>query len=281
MAAPGTDLPVDPPLRHILTRGTLPKLLPTAEANELRSRELDPQLTQDAKGKLKLHTSTSIVANAAFAAVENKVSASGVEKLASLRRADDHKLVHAGSLFPSAEEAAEMKEFALTTPDKPDHPRHYDREKIIGLYFTASWCPPCMRLTPQLKRMYASVKEDQQKDFEMVTLSWDNDQAQYEDYVNGMPWAALPYKDDRIDELNRAYAVSSIPRLVLVRARDGKVINNNAQDYVPMDVLGRVYPWPSMKTGWAYTFQALTVFGIAGIVSTMLLRDFRWIKPKV
>ena len=185
------------------------------------------------------------------------------------------------ALFPTDDEAAAMKEFALTTPAEPGTPPHYDREKIIGVYFTASWCPPCRKFTPMLKRAFNTIRNDQGKDFEVVVASWDREEPQYNDYVGGMTdFTALPFKDPRVDELCRAYGVSSIPQLVLVRARDNKVINREAKDYLPHDPACRTYPWPPLKNSWVLN---MLLFGgtmtMAGL-GCIILRDKRILRPK-
>ena len=191
-----------------------------------------------------------------------------------------HEKRAAASLFPSEEKAIAMKEFAMTTPPPPSQPQHYDKEQIIGLYFTASWCPPCMRFTPQLKRAYASIRQDQGKDFEVLQVPWDQDEEQYKEYLENVPWPALPFNDRRIDELNRVYNVAAIPRLVLVRARDGKVINSEAQDYLASDVLGRADPWPPVKRSMLWNVMNVGTVGVLAWIAFVALRDLRYLRPK-
>ena len=47
--------------------------------------------------------------------------------------------------------------------------------KVLGLYFSAHWCPPCRGFTPKLAEWYKSVKETL-PEFEIVFASSDRDQ---------------------------------------------------------------------------------------------------------
>ena len=44
---------------------------------------------------------------------------------------------------------------------------------VIGLYFSAHWCPPCRAFTPKLAKVYDELKEAK-KDFEVVFVSSDS-----------------------------------------------------------------------------------------------------------
>ena len=47
--------------------------------------------------------------------------------------------------------------------------------KVLGLYFSAHWCPPCRGFTPKLAEWYKAVKETL-PDFEIVFASSDRDE---------------------------------------------------------------------------------------------------------
>jgi len=67
-------------------------------------------------------------------------------------------------------------------------------KEVVGLYFSAHWCPPCRRFTPQLGTFYDGIKA--QKSFEVNFVSSDRDAAQFSEYyAEQAGWAALPFKD--------------------------------------------------------------------------------------
>lgn len=68
--------------------------------------------------------------------------------------------------------------------------------KILGLYFSAHWCPPCRAFTPQLAEWYKNVKKSSNGDnFDIVFLSSDKNAEGFNEYFKEMPWYAVPYSD--------------------------------------------------------------------------------------
>ena len=65
---------------------------------------------------------------------------------------------------------------------------------VVGLYFSAHWCPPCRGFTPQLGKFYDQIKDA--KNFEIIFVSSDRDASQFKEYYDEQAaWAALPFKD--------------------------------------------------------------------------------------
>ena len=60
-------------------------------------------------------------------------------------------------------------------------------KKMVGLYFSAHWCPPCRAFTPVLAQRYTELKAAG-KDFEIVFVSSDRDKASCAEYWADMPW---------------------------------------------------------------------------------------------
>lgn len=70
------------------------------------------------------------------------------------------------------------------------------KEKYVGLYFSAHWCPPCRGFTPKLVEWYNTFKSSANKDkMEMIFVSSDRDEAAFNEYYAEMPWHALPFSD--------------------------------------------------------------------------------------
>jgi nucleoredoxin len=95
--------------------------------------------------------------------------------------------------------------------------------RIVGVYFSAHWCPPCRNFTPKLAEFYNAVNE-KEKQFEVVFVSSDKDEKSFEDYFKEMPWIALPFGDPIVAEIKKKYEVTGIPKLVLLRP-DGTFID--------------------------------------------------------
>lgn len=118
--------------------------------------------------------------------------------------------------------------------------------KVVGIYFSAHWCPPCRTFTPELSKTYLKLAD---KNFEIVFVSSDNDLAGFDEYYSEMPWKALPYSDRaRKSALSSKFKVSGIPTLVILK-EDGTVITKDGRTEVDSDPEGAKFPWvpPEVK----------------------------------
>nr|CEL69039.1 TPA: nnucleoredoxin, putative [Neospora caninum Liverpool] len=100
---------------------------------------------------------------------------------------------------------------------------------VIGIYFSAHWCPPCRQFTPMLARRYQELK-NMNKAFEVVFVSSDHDRASFDEYFASMPWLSLPFDDRaRKASLSQMYTVQGIPTLILVDSKGALVDRNGRQ----------------------------------------------------
>lgn len=67
--------------------------------------------------------------------------------------------------------------------------------KVIGLYFSAHWCPPCRGFTPKLADFYKKFRDANGEKLEIVFISSDRDENQFQRYFDEMPWHAIPFND--------------------------------------------------------------------------------------
>ena len=116
-----------------------------------------------------------------------------------------------------------------------------EKKKLIAFYFSAHWCAPCRKFTPELVDYYNRVAT-QHPEFEIVFVSFDKSQFAMETYMReaNMPWPAIDFPKLGGKEAIRKYAGGGIPCLVLVDAT-GKVISSTyagAQYLGPAKVLG-------------------------------------------
>jgi nucleoredoxin len=102
----------------------------------------------------------------------------------------------------------------------------FPKKKLIALYFSAYWCGPCRKFTPQLVEFYNRVAP-QHPEFEIVFVSYDRSLMAMEDYMREtkMPWPAIDYAKLPDKGALKKYAGEGIPCLVLLDDT-GKVISD-------------------------------------------------------
>lgn len=115
--------------------------------------------------------------------------------------------------------------------------------EVVGIYFSAHWCPPCRGFTPKLAETYKKVVADG-KSLEIVFVSSDKDQAAFDEYAAEQPWAKLAFENrDAKARLSKKYKVSGIPSLVLVDGKTGKTITKDGRAAIGNDPAGAKFPW--------------------------------------
>jgi peroxiredoxin len=90
------------------------------------------------------------------------------------------------------------------------------RGKVLLLDFWATWCPPCRRELPSLKKTYAELHE---KGFEILGISLDGeDRDAFVDFLQKeeMTWPQVYDGKHWQAEIAKAYAVTAIPSTFLV-----------------------------------------------------------------
>lgn len=126
--------------------------------------------------------------------------------------------------------------------------------KVVGLYFSASWCGPCRFFSPVLKKVYKELNE-QGKGFEVVFISSDEGDEEFKEYYKDMPWLALPYADRELQtKLGEYFEVRGIPSLVFLD-ENGKTIDNDGTSIIRR-FGADAYPFTSDKVNQLKKAQA-------------------------
>uniref|UniRef100_A0A915KZS7 Thioredoxin domain-containing protein n=1 Tax=Romanomermis culicivorax TaxID=13658 RepID=A0A915KZS7_ROMCU len=104
------------------------------------------------------------------------------------------------------------------------------KNKVVGLYFSAHWCPPCRMFTPILKEFYGELTGEQ---FEIVFVSFDRSDKDLKVYLQEAhgDWCFLPFGSDFIQTLSKKYDVSGIPAFLIIKP-NGDCIEKNARNAV-------------------------------------------------
>ena len=113
-------------------------------------------------------------------------------------------------------------------------------------------------MKPQLATIYRSLKA-KGKNFEVVFISGDRDEASFNRYFSEMPWFALPFASlpNHQQELSQLYGVQGIPCLVLLD-KTGKMLSKDGRSVVTQDPSG----------GWIPKVTVTSLVGTPSLVSS-------------
>lgn len=115
---------------------------------------------------------------------------------------------------------------SLNIINKDNQQFNLDDKKIIGLYFSASWCPPCRKFTPVISTLYEDMIE-YYDDIEFVFISSDKSNIEFNEYWDKMSFPALSYEyRDKKEELVKLYDVGPIPALIFIDTNRELITND-------------------------------------------------------
>jgi len=139
------------------------------------------------------------------------------------------------------------------------------KDKVVGIYFSAHWCPPCRGFTPKLAEMYTDHLKA--KGMEIVFVSSDRDVESFNSYYGEQPWVSLPFADrDRKAALSKKFKVSGIPTFVVLDA-EGNTITTDGRSAVMKDPTGENFPWKPKSLTELLSVDIQTKTGTAPMAS--------------
>jgi thiol-disulfide isomerase/thioredoxin len=108
-----------------------------------------------------------------------------------------------------------------------------EKVRVFAFYYSAMWCGPCRKTTPQLVAAYAQLKA-QHPEFELIFVSRDRDEFNMSEYMRSqkMPWPAIRF--DAASDTLQQFAGGSIPWLVCV-SDTGHALTTNGVDKKYLD----------------------------------------------
>ncbi|MEZ4687570.1 MAG: TlpA disulfide reductase family protein [Bacteroidia bacterium] len=112
---------------------------------------------------------------------------------------------------------AQAPEIEMQTPDGKTMKLSDLRGKYVLIDFWASWCGPCRKENPNVKKVYAKYKD---QGFEILGVSLDRDKNRWVSAIeaDGLPWPHVSDLKQWKNEAAQTYGVSSIPYTVLGRS---------------------------------------------------------------
>ena len=130
----------------------------------------------------------------------------------------------------------DLKYKLVDSKGKKVKPELASKEYIV-LYYSASWCPPCQKFTPDLVKYYNEMKKAKgsKMPFEVILVTSDRSENAMLGYMKSkkMPWPAIDFgKESKIDVVKKN-SPRGIP-YIAVLDKDGKaVIKDNAFAALP------------------------------------------------
>lgn len=101
------------------------------------------------------------------------------------------------------------------------------KDKVVAVYFSAEWCPPCRTFSPLLVKF----AEKNTAKMAVVFVSSDRSKDAMLAYMKkaGMPWTAVPFEAKSGRDLMKNNNISGIPTL-LVLGKDGKLLTKEGRN---------------------------------------------------
>jgi len=119
------------------------------------------------------------------------------------------------------------------------------KAEIVCLYFSAHWCPPCRGFTPVLAQFYTEAVK--KYPIQIVFVSFDKNDAQFNEYFKTMPWVAIPFANEaKRENLSTQFNCSGIPYLVVLN-KSGKEITSNGRGDVTTKGVEAAKMWLDQK----------------------------------
>lgn len=117
---------------------------------------------------------------------------------------------------------AEAPELVLPSTNEKEIALSSLRGKVVLIDFWASWCGPCRKELPNVKRAYEKYKN---KGFEIFGVSLDKDRGDWLDAIKeeGLTWPQVSDLKFWESEAVKIYGIQSIPFTVLID-KEGKII---------------------------------------------------------
>lgn len=130
-------------------------------------------------------------------------------------------------------------DFVQKTPDGKDLKLSDLRGKIVLVDFWASWCGPCRKENPHVKKLYEKYNH---RGFEVLGVSLDRTKASWERAIkqDGLEWEHVSDLKGWKNEVAKMYSVSSIPHTILLD-EEGRIIARKLRSPQLEQILAEIF----------------------------------------
>ena len=118
-------------------------------------------------------------------------------------------------------------DFTLQTPEGNDLSLSSLRGKCVLVDFWASWCGPCIKELPNIKKVYEKYHD---KGFEIISISLDDKKANWVKAIekHQIPWLHVSSLKGWKCPVAKLYHVTGVPAMYLLDA-EGRIVSDNAR----------------------------------------------------
>eukprot|EP01134_Creolimax_fragrantissima_P001450 CFRG1450T1 len=124
------------------------------------------------------------------------------------------------------------------------------QNKLLGVYFSGGWCPPCQAFNPKLKKYYEELKQRNEK-FELVFISSDKTEADQIETMTTMhgDWLTLKLNDKTTSTIKERVDSQTlgIPTLVICGPCGHMYTTNGKIDVLEADEKDAFEKWTEFR----------------------------------
>jgi len=112
--------------------------------------------------------------------------------------------------------------------------------KLVGVYFSAHWCPPCKVFTPRL----VAFRDKNAADFEVVFVSSDRTRQAKRTYMKqaNMKWPSVPFRSRSARDLKANFRIRALPTLIVL-SPSGNTVSTRARTEVTWTPKSCIKKW--------------------------------------
>ena len=106
-------------------------------------------------------------------------------------------------------------------------------------------CSMVSSLCSILLDFYNKVNKDK-KQIEIIFISHDEEEKEFDEYYKDMPWAAVPYDFDDREDISESFNIIGVPTFVVVNSK-GKLVDAKGKVTILNDGIKAIDKWGGKK----------------------------------
>lgn len=177
-----------------------------------------------------------------------RIVTDGEEESTAASSSSSHDVNKSGKENPNAGEMTPLDIDTLinATTGKPVNVKEeLSKGKVVILYFSASWCPPCRAFSPQLSE-FAELNDD---NIVVIFISHDHNEGDMMGFVKGKHFLCVPFEDQQTRySLSNQFGINALPTCAVVHS-DGTFITDWGRTAVLKNPENCIEEWKNKEAG--------------------------------